>query len=115
MKTLLYIPFLFLFSCSNHTKRTDINSNLESVSYSQITSDSSKYHTTEDSVLITTEIGESLKYSKVEYNLIVDNHPEFFSDIVQDPDASYYCTSDKNGFESELGKDEYYMLYAYFL
>ncbi len=116
MKILFYIPFLLLLNCSNHTKRTDINSNSETASYSQIkNSDSSKYHTTKDTLLITTEIGENLKYSKVEFNLIVDNHPEFFSDIIQDPDATYYCTADKNGFDSELGKDEYYMLYAYFL
>jgi hypothetical protein len=76
--------------------------------------DKSAYYTNKDTLLIITETGDTLKYSKKEYNDIVDNHPELYSDNVQDPDPTYYC-ADKKGFNSEVGQDEYYILYAYFL
>ena len=77
--------------------------------------DKSTYYTTKDTLLITTETGDTLKYSKEEFNTIIDNHPELYSDNTQDPDPTYHCNADKKGFNSEVGQDEYYMLYAYFL
>lgn len=66
-------------------------------------------------MLITSEIGNTLTYSKASFNAIVDNHPELYRDNVQDPDPTYYCAASKKEFNSEAGQDEYYMLYAYFL
>jgi hypothetical protein len=116
MRTLLYIPFLTFFSCSSPTKPADIKSNSVTITNPRTTkADNSKYYTSKETVLIATEIGDTLKYSKADFNDIIDKHPEFFSDNVQDPDPTYYCAAYKHGFNSEAGQDEYYMLYAYFL
>ncbi len=65
--------------------------------------------------MITTETGDTLKYSKDGFNQIVDNHPELTNEYAQDPDQTYYCNRDKEQFGSEAGQDTYYILYAYFL
>lgn len=66
-------------------------------------------------MLITAGTGDTLKYSKKKFSAIVDTYPELYSDNTQDPDPTYYCNADKKGFGSEVGQDEYYVLYAYFL
>lgn len=73
----------------------------------------SKHHTTLDTVLISSETYPSLKFEKKEFNKIVDNHPEFFFDIAENPDKLYYRFG--NDFKSETGKDSYFILYAHFL
>jgi hypothetical protein len=116
VKTLYYIPLLTVLSCSSPTKQADTKSHSDtSISTQPTQADKSKYYTTKDTLLITTETGDTLKYNKEEFNTIVDNHPELYSDNTQDPDATYYCNADKKGFNSEVGQDEYYVLYAYFL
>jgi hypothetical protein len=80
----------------------------------------SKYYTIQDTIIIATEIGDTLRYSKEEFNQIIDNHPEFFSvyqqfGYPQNPDQAYYCNQDVEEFGSEVGQDTYYELYAYFL
>lgn len=75
--------------------------------------DNSKYYTLQDTVVIDSEIGEVLKYSKEEFKNIIDNHPEFFKDIPPEPTAAYYCNPVP--FGSEQGNDAYCQLYAYFL
>lgn len=117
MRTLFYIPLLTL-SCNSPIKPADnnLNSDLGSVTHSPTRqTNNSKYYTSKDTLLITTEIGDTLKYSKTDFNGIVDNHPELYRDNVQYPDPTYYCAADKKEFNSEAGQDEYYMLYAYFL
>jgi hypothetical protein len=106
---------LFL-SCNNQTKRPDLKTQLDTTK--QVTSaskqDKSKYYTTKD-ILIITETSDTLKYSKDEFNHIVDNHPELTNDFAHNPDQTYYCNADKEEFSSEVGQDSYYILYAYFL
>jgi hypothetical protein len=80
----------------------------------------SKYYTTKDTILITNEIGETLEFSKQEFNNLIDNHPEFFNaykeyGYPQDPDQAYHCNTSSIEFSSEVGQDNYYILYAYFL
>jgi hypothetical protein len=82
--------------------------------------DNSKYYTTKDTILITNEIGETLHFSKKKFNNIIDNHPEFFYPFEefgypQDPDQTYHCRTNNIEFSSEVGQDNYYILYAYFL
>lgn len=77
--------------------------------------DNSKYYTTKDTLLIVTENGDTLKYGKDKFNHIVDNHPELFSEYPQDPYLSYYCREDKRDFESQVGQDDYFILYAQIL
>ncbi|SHL91485.1 hypothetical protein [Chryseobacterium polytrichastri] len=75
--------------------------------------DNSKYHTKLNTVLLLPESDFALKLGKKEFNKIVDSHPEFFQDIPENPDKQYYRFG--NDFESEAGKDSYFILYAYFL
>jgi len=78
-------------------------------------SDNSKYYATTDTIEISTETVGTLKYGKEEFNQIVNNHPELFTNYSEEPDIKYYCNGDNKEFSSEVGKDEYYVLYAYFL
>ncbi|GAA4150562.1 hypothetical protein GCM10022217_03630 [Chryseobacterium ginsenosidimutans] len=75
--------------------------------------DNSKYYTTLDTILLLPETDVALKLEKKEFNKIIDFHPEFFEDITENPDKLYYLFG--NGFGSEVGKDSYFILYAYFL
>jgi hypothetical protein len=117
MKLLSYIPLLIFLSCSSPSKKTDPKIDPDGTSHSDPVKqvDKSNYYTTKDSLLITTETNETIKYSNDEFNKIIDTHPELYSDNMQDPDLSYYCSKPTERFVSEVGQDEYYMLYAYFL
>lgn len=78
--------------------------------------DNSKYYTTKDTIIISIEKGDSLKYSKEEFNQIIDKYPELVNNkYVRNPDQIYYCSRNKGEFGSEAWQDEYYILYAYFL
>jgi hypothetical protein len=88
--------------------------------------DRAKYHTDKDTVYIISYSKDTLKYSKQEFNDIVDNFPGLTSLNTQNPDTAYASkiwvdlidsTGEKKHltFGSEAGKDEYYILYAYFL
>jgi len=75
----------------------------------------SKYYTISETLLIPTETGDTLKFSKESFNRIVDEHPELYQDLVYNPDFLYHAHVDKGDFDSEQGQDVYYVLYAYFL
>jgi hypothetical protein len=86
-----------------------------------------KYHTQKDTVYIVTESDETMKYSREEFNSIIDSFPELYSDNILYPDSAYvnrrmgFNLIDSLGndqpisFASECGADGYYMLYAWFL
>lgn len=73
MKNILYILILTTLSCNNQSTQTDKASIVDTTK--QLTTipktDNSKYYTTKDTILITTEIGYTLKYGKTEFNNIV--------------------------------------------
>lgn len=75
----------------------------------------SKYYTQQDTFFIATEIGDTLKFAKSDFNKIVDAHPEFFLEFPEHPDKLYYRFVNSVDFGSEQGQDVYYALYAYFL
>jgi hypothetical protein len=117
MKTPYYIAFLVILSCNNKPQQVDKAKSAgtgDSLTYSKKT-DNSKYYTKQDTILITTEIGEALQYSKTDFNNIIDNHPELFEEYPDNPDQAYFNGNDIEEFGSELGRDSYYTLYAYFL
>jgi hypothetical protein len=122
MKNILYIFILTTLSCNNQSKQTEKTTIAETTNQLITISktDNSKYYTTKDTILITNEIGETLEFSKQVFNNIIDNHPEFFNaykeyGYPQDPDQAYYCNTSSIEFSSEVGQDNYYILYAYFL
>lgn len=108
---LLIITILFV-SCNNEPKQID-KKYITEIDTKVIKVDNSKYFTQKDTILITTEIGYSLKYTKANFNKIVDKHPEFFEEYPDNPDQAYF--NDNEEFRSEVGQDDYYALYAYFL
>lgn len=117
MKILIYISVFGLLSCNSRTQQSDkkhFNDTTPKVEpASKI--DNSKYHTTQDTILIPTEIGDTLQYTKSGFNSIVDKHPEFFQAYPENPDQTYNNGNNKEEFGSEVGQDNYYKLYAYFL
>lgn len=105
---------LSLLSCNNQPEQVDKVATI-APDTTEMNIDNSAHYAQTESVLITTDMGDTLRYSKEEYNSIVDNHPEFFDQHPRHPDLLYYCGNDKEEFGSELGQDNYYMLYAHFL
>ncbi len=117
-----------LFSCSNPPKQVDKAPAVEETTVVNKTTaidsipkpeknDNSKYYTKQDTVSITLETGETVKYAKAAFNHIVANHPEFFEEYPDNPDQTYHNGDDgiMADFGSEVGADDYYILYAYFL
>ena len=117
VKPLIYLFIYVFLSCNNQTQPSDqikpINTTAKVVTTNKI--DNSKYYTKEDTLIIPTEIGYTLKYEKKEFNAVIDSHPELVSDNIQNPDQVYHCSGQKERFNSEVGEDGYFMLYAYFL
>lgn len=80
-----------------------------------------------DSVIISSKHFDTIRYSKEEFNLIVDNFPSLYSHIPVHPDiayaqSGYFKDIAKTGgdsmhltFGGEQGQDRFYILYAYFL
>ena len=71
-----------------------------------------------DTVYISKDPLVELFYLKDEYNEIVMERDEFFSDDFKDPDLTYknYINGNTdNKFVSQFGADSYYQCYAYFL
>ncbi|MEO6231859.1 MAG: hypothetical protein ABJB11_11540 [Ferruginibacter sp.] len=101
-------------SADNNANKTESIEKTTNITFPK--NDNSKYYTTKDTLIITTETEDTLKYSKSEFNEIIDNHPELLNNkYVQNPDLIYYCSGDRDEFGSEIGQDTYYILYAYFL
>ncbi len=117
MKTLHLITFVTILSCNNQHKQADQTQTVDTESKATQTNkiDNSKYYTKQDTIIIATEINDTLKYAKADFNAIVDKHPEFFQEYPDNPDQAYYNDNDRDEFGSELGQDNYYLLYAYFL
>jgi hypothetical protein len=105
---------MILLSCNNQSKQVKKKTNADTKGKASEVYNS-KFYTKQDTILITTEIGETLKYSKTDFYNIVNKHTEFFEDYPADPDQAYFNDNDKEEFGSEVGQDNYYVLYAYFL
>lgn len=116
MKQTIYILTITIgfLSCNNQPKQVDKRS-IVSTDTKTSRVDNSKYYTQQDTILITTENGDNLKYAKADFNNIVDKHTEFFEEYPDNPDQAYLNANDKELFGSEVGQDNYYVLYAYFL
>lgn len=73
-----------------------------------------KYYTTQDSVLLASFEEDIIYVLKDDFNDVVSKHPEFFIEFPTDPEKTYAKNSDEQ-FMSEVGQDDYYLYYAYFL
>ena len=72
------------------------------------------YYTTKDSVLLASFEDDMVYVLKNDFNDVVRKHPEFFAEYPTDPERTYAKNSDEQ-FMSEVGQDDYYLYYAYFL
>ena len=74
--------------------------------------------TQEDTVYISTSPELEYYVLKEEYNKMVQQRKEFFSDSIYDPDFTYHSSYDSFEditYKSETGQDYYYLCYTYFL
>lgn len=120
--------------CTNNAEEKSTASNNHQISNDTMIvtlpknkTDRKKYHTTSDSVIIYTKNNDTLKFSKNDFNDIIDNFLELTGDNINSPDYTFSKSKvwvdlvDSSGnkkhlsFGSEVGKDEFYILYAYFL
>lgn len=102
MKNNLFI-FIFIFiSCSEKPKKVK-ETTIE------------KKEIVKDTLIFFPEAEDTLTFSTIQFDEIIENHPEFFKEYPKDPDFSYYSNDDTFNFDSEVGQDTYYTLYAYFL
>ena len=136
MKLFFCLSPLFFIGCKDSHKSNNANEgnhNIPSENKGLVIrlpvakKDRLQYHTTSDTISISFQTKDSLKFSGKEFNDIVDNFPELYDDCVYHPDTIYkrnrICVDLKDSlgnnnhlsFDSEVGQDEYYILYAFFL
>lgn len=104
-KRLFFVPLIGLISCqSKQNKKTTI--------------DKCMLYTEVDTVIV-----NKIKFSKEEFNKIVDNFPRLYQDKVIHPDSLYKSEFTNSNFDetfgqlipSDEGKDRFFALYGYFL
>jgi hypothetical protein len=87
-----------------------------------------KFYVKTDSIVIAIDDEDTAKYAAQKINEVIDHFPTLYDNIPKHPDLSYAesgywrkFTDSSSGeektlsFGSEVGQDNYYMLYAYFL
>jgi hypothetical protein len=117
MKPVFYLSLIAVLSCNEQSKPATQTVTIDSTNATSVQNtkiDNSRYYTNLNTVIIAMEPDDTMRYSKAQFNEVVDKHPEFFEDFPNDPDALYSNNKDDN-FYSEAGQDNYYATYAYFL
>ena len=132
MKLPFYCVLLFLISChskpvTNEQKRKAFNDSLDAVQKEKDSLFRQQLYVP-DSVVMEDFDGDTPRvYSARSFNRIIDLFPILYDTIPARPDMSYASSgyfrnyTDSTGeeqtinFDSEAGRDSYYMLYAYFL
>ncbi|RXK62429.1 hypothetical protein ESA94_05320 [Lacibacter luteus] len=124
---LFLLVVFFLSGCNTNIdeKSAAGKSNIVITKSSKV--DTSGLYAKSDSVIISSIHFDTIRYTKDEFNLIVDNFPSLHSHIPVHPDIAYaqsgyfkdIVNSDGDAmhltFGSEQGQDRFYILYAYFL
>jgi hypothetical protein len=129
MKPLLLFA-LILAGCKQTTQNVldkQLSGDSSTFTIATTITDKSKFYANQDTLIITTQNQDTFKYSKDDFNAIIDNFPELYSKYPNNPDITFHCSKQfkditkKNGgtkhisFSSEQGQDEYYILYSHFL
>ncbi|THD34024.1 hypothetical protein [uncultured Flavobacterium sp.] len=97
MKHLLYIFLFIAVSCKDQTP---------------IKSNSLPEDKTKDTIIYTSW-SDTITTTTAELKKVSDNFST--STIAINPDQAYYCDDNLGSFNSEVGKDQYYILYAHLL
>ncbi|CAN5418920.1 hypothetical protein BH10BAC1_BH10BAC1_13330 [soil metagenome] len=111
---LLPIPAFLFLSCSEPTTEkkeihTDSTIEIKQNFDDKIDNNDSK------KIIIFAEGIDTMSYTEAELSVIVKNNPEINDSLPLPPDMAYVTNGDEIRFDSEVGQDEYYILYAYFL
>lgn len=120
MKSYLFVVLFYCFclvSCGqNKTENQNTNPIHQEEKEDQTTSqfNPKKYYTKKDSVLLASFEEDMVYVSKEDFNDVVRKHLEFFTEYPTAPERTYAKNSDEQ-FMSEVGQDDYYLYYAYFL
>jgi hypothetical protein len=131
MKILPLILSIVFFSCGGN-KNSDsdkINLSVESINSDTYPKKINKISIVKsekekEGVVIYSDEYDTTVFSKEELEIFLKYNPELNKDIISSPDISYakrgsnsltYPDSIRNMFESEVGEDEYFELYAYYL
>ncbi|MCS3795556.1 hypothetical protein [Niastella sp. OAS944] len=135
MKPLLCLTVILLFGCKHKPLAPQNTSPVDTTKQPVKTKialpaskvERNKYHIDKDTVYIRTSYGDTIIYSREQFNDIIDNFPELYSPEVTNPDSTFASGkiwvnlidslgNDKTiTFGSEQGQDRYYILYAWFL
>jgi hypothetical protein len=127
MKLLISILLFFLLACGRQTANNPSTQVDASIGKGLTSIDKARHYATADTIIIASKYFDTIRYSKEEFNQIVDNFPSLHASDPVDPDISYAQSgyfrdiTDKYGnnknisFGSEQGRDLYYILYSYFL
>ena len=116
MRHLLQSIFIILLlSCNRQDSQPRGLAVTDTIRQDQGNIDRSKYYVTLDTLVISDEAGDTLRFSKEDFNQIVDKHPELYQEFISNPDYLYHCYGEGTDFGSEVGQDTYFALYAYFL
>ena len=116
MKKIIYVLTLVVFACSVPSKdsKTLVNQTIEETN-NESNSNFKQSNIEDDTLLIFPDIDDTLLYSKNDFQIIIEKHPEFFEEYIGHPDQLYYNHHEFEYFSSEVGQDNFYMIYAYFL
>jgi len=107
MKKSLYLLLLIIIcSCTNQAKK------LSELSIHKDTILADEKDSIVDSIVI--DSSDGYKLTKRELREIIKQHPELTTNLILQPDIAYHQQHDIN-FNSEVGQDNYYLLYAYLL
>ncbi|HNP23012.1 MAG TPA: hypothetical protein PKM63_03255 [Panacibacter sp.] len=127
MKSLFFPCLLLLASCNTSVKREPSPSDTAIKAASNSDVDKSAYHATTDTVIIASKYFDTISYSKAEFNSIIDQYDYLIQEFPDPPNIAWakdMAVALKNvkdndpgflSFSSEVGQDNYYSLYAYFL
>jgi len=116
MKNIIYVLILLVIACSAPTKysKTPVKQTVEKTK-NESNPNFKQSNIEGDTLLIFPDIDDTLKYSKNDFQIIIKKHPEFFEEYIGHPDQLYYNHHEFEYFASEVGQDNFYMIYAYFL
>lgn len=115
LKFIICIFTLIISSCTNPSKT---NNKTQAISKDSFIEDSISM--SNDSHVIYCDEFDTIKYQQNELNTIGKNYPILVDDIPQDPKQAYAmssCSLEKKNyrFGSEVGQDEFFILYGHFL
>ena len=83
MKQRIYILAITagLLSCNNQTNQVDKTAIAKTEAQTNKV-ENTKHYTQQDTIFIATEIDDTLKFAKSDFNKIVDEHPELFQELL---------------------------------